>query len=733
MWYIILYDMTGAEVARLPLTADAVLSIGSDPSSSLLLPDAAPAQAFVYLTEGYPVIEDGGSGTTILDGFALAAPAYLTAESQLVFGGYALYPYFDDAAFVPPPPPPPPDMAMAPPPPPDMVPPAMLAAMPATAGYHPEASYPPQASLAQGGGQIQINTGEHEVDPAVAAGPVQFGIDAVPIAKRQLKLIAREGYLDGREFILAYDDFFDIGRAPNVELVVDDPSVSRVHARLTLEEGGTLLVQDLRSTNGTFINGKEVKREHASIGDRIRIGEVPFYLAAIGEAGMGGGRFSIAQYKKLMFMFLGIIFLFVGYAIVQVALQKRYKEPEDRTMMEASYDENIKARVARVKAEADELTRLDDWDEAISKYREALSLVPDDRDIKEKMAHALFEKRNYEIFKRALDLKNRMTHEFRIEALKTFGEIDPKSQYYRADVTPIIMELKQDLARHYRDEGTARVKVQHFQQAHENLCRYFELDSRLDDLKTEEQIRLDLQTAERALRNRKEFVPCEAERFLTPRIPVDEMWARQAKDAIFKKYPAGIADQVLVYFTGNPKDAILALQEFVKHPKHKRKFAQHTSLIIELQAQLQNIVQGYEAGETKLQIGDAEGARKEWEVVLNVDRNIIPEGFKSRYSRNIGNRLAKSFYIDGRKSLDLYRYEEAFEFFKKGMDLDPDDTTELLEGLKELEQKSADFMDEAQQMRDSGNTTGAKKLAERVLRITVENSPNNKKARDLLK
>ena len=726
MWYIIIYDMNGVEMARVPVSADAVVSIGSDPGSVLMLPGLAPAQAFLYLTEGYPVIEDGGSQSTMIDGFALVEPAYLTAESQIGFGPYTAYAWFDDAAFMMPGAA---DQLPPPPPPPDMMPPA-------DAGYYPDpAAYPPAEELSAGGGQIQVNTGEHDLVPvaALAGSSVSFGSDAQIIGRRQLKLIAREGYLDGREFVLAYDEAFDIGRAPNVEIVVDDPSVSRMHARLSLEEGGTLLVQDLRSTNGTYINGKEVKREHASVGDRLRIGEVPFYVAAVGESAAGGARFSVAQYKKLVFTFIGILFLFGVIGVIQVAKRKAYKPPTDKKAVEASYDENIKARVARLKAEADEMTRMDEWDEAVAKYREALGLVPDDGDIKDKLNLALFEKRNYGVFKEALELKNRMTHEMRIKALERFGAIDKKSQYYRADISPLIVELKQDLARHYRDEGTALFKGQQYPLAHENLCQYFELDARLDDLKGEEQVRLDLQHSEKVLKGRKDFVPCDAMRFHEPRIPVDEMWAKQAKAAIFKKYPEGIAEQVLTYFIGDPKNAMFGLEELIKNPKNKKKFAEHSQLIVDLQGQLRSVVQGYEAGETKLQSGDADGARTEWSVVLTVDKTIIPEGFKSRYSRNIGNRLAKSYYLDGRKSLDLYRYEESFDYFKKGMDLDPDDTTELLEGFKELEQKAGEFIDEAVSLYDSGNAEAAKKIFLRISKITLESSPTHKKAKSYLK
>lgn len=65
-----------------------------------------------------------------------------------------------------------------------------------------------------------------------------------------------------------------IGRVKGVDFVVDAPLVSRVHCRLTAEAVGRLEVQDLRSTNGTFVNGRRVARATLNVGDRLRVGRV---------------------------------------------------------------------------------------------------------------------------------------------------------------------------------------------------------------------------------------------------------------------------------------------------------------------------------------------------------------------------------------------------------------------------------------------------------------------------
>ena len=64
-----------------------------------------------------------------------------------------------------------------------------------------------------------------------------------------------------------------IGRAARADFIVDRALVSRLHCRLTAGDE-KLEVQDLSSTNGTFVNGKRVKRAQIASGDRLRVGRI---------------------------------------------------------------------------------------------------------------------------------------------------------------------------------------------------------------------------------------------------------------------------------------------------------------------------------------------------------------------------------------------------------------------------------------------------------------------------
>lgn len=66
-----------------------------------------------------------------------------------------------------------------------------------------------------------------------------------------------------------------VGRATGADFIVDAPLVSRVHCRLTAEASGeSLLVQDLDSTNGTYVNGQRVTRATLRTGDRLGVGRM---------------------------------------------------------------------------------------------------------------------------------------------------------------------------------------------------------------------------------------------------------------------------------------------------------------------------------------------------------------------------------------------------------------------------------------------------------------------------
>jgi hypothetical protein len=70
------------------------------------------------------------------------------------------------------------------------------------------------------------------------------------------KLSVRQGPRPNLVFELDADSY-TIGREAGNEIVIEDPQVSRRHATLT-QQGTTYVLEDIGSTNGTYVNGKRV-------------------------------------------------------------------------------------------------------------------------------------------------------------------------------------------------------------------------------------------------------------------------------------------------------------------------------------------------------------------------------------------------------------------------------------------------------------------------------------------
>ena len=79
------------------------------------------------------------------------------------------------------------------------------------------------------------------------------------------------GRYQGGEYPLPASGEIVIGRSSELDMVLVEDMVSRRHARILVADGKVVL-EDLGSTNGSFVNGERVQRAELNAGDRILIG-----------------------------------------------------------------------------------------------------------------------------------------------------------------------------------------------------------------------------------------------------------------------------------------------------------------------------------------------------------------------------------------------------------------------------------------------------------------------------
>jgi hypothetical protein len=104
-------------------------------------------------------------------------------------------------------------------------------------------------------------------DPDVVAG--SLAIEAVVDERAQTLALERP---DGTRIALA--DGLTLGRADDNAIVVRDARASRKHARI-VADGTGWSVEDTGSSNGTFVDGAEVRRSRLDRGQTLTIGDTP--------------------------------------------------------------------------------------------------------------------------------------------------------------------------------------------------------------------------------------------------------------------------------------------------------------------------------------------------------------------------------------------------------------------------------------------------------------------------
>jgi FHA domain-containing protein len=113
--------------------------------------------------------------------------------------------------------------------------------------------------------------------PAVVAdrpGAVESAEPALGSERPVLVVEGGGGLREGAAFTL--DGSTTIGRSPETDIQIEDSFASGRHARI-YEREGYLYIEDMGSTNGTYLNGERLDARELLRGqDRIRIGETKF-------------------------------------------------------------------------------------------------------------------------------------------------------------------------------------------------------------------------------------------------------------------------------------------------------------------------------------------------------------------------------------------------------------------------------------------------------------------------
>jgi pSer/pThr/pTyr-binding forkhead associated (FHA) protein len=237
------------------------LVFGRDATCDVVVPgkDVSRRHAEIVQTpKGYLIVDSSTNGTSVND-VRIEGQRLLARADVITIGEEKFRFYADTAAAAPPPPTP------APPAPPAPAPPSGNPSSGPAAGVPPtsrSAAPPPPIPATQ---------------DSSAARKLRETVHGMPAAQRPsaplASFLVRSGALKGQRLAVR-TPIANIGRADYNDLVFPDESVSTSHAKLQRREGVWVIV-DLDSTNGTFVDGDQIKGEAAlAPGTNVRFGEI---------------------------------------------------------------------------------------------------------------------------------------------------------------------------------------------------------------------------------------------------------------------------------------------------------------------------------------------------------------------------------------------------------------------------------------------------------------------------
>lgn len=100
-------------------------------------------------------------------------------------------------------------------------------------------------------------------------------------SRANLALRFISGKYQGGEFPLGEGQEIVVGRSSDLDMVLVEEMVSRRHARIRMQDG-VIHIEDLDSTNGTFVNGEKIQATELREGDRVLIGTSILKVVSVG-------------------------------------------------------------------------------------------------------------------------------------------------------------------------------------------------------------------------------------------------------------------------------------------------------------------------------------------------------------------------------------------------------------------------------------------------------------------
>jgi ABC transport system ATP-binding/permease protein len=465
-----------------------------------------------------------------------------------------------------------------------------------------------------------------------------------------------------------------IGRAAECDVVLDDDSVSRRHAELYRDERGLYRLRDLGSANGTFVDGRQARKDELlSEGARLRFGDVELLLWRPAAAP--------AERSRRRQVLLGaLVLLLSALGAVFWAQERRREERAGQAAAEAATPED---EAAALTAQAQAALESDRFDEAARLSQQASEKDPLAQAPRRLVVQARREQDAAKAYEAAV-AKAAVGGED--EALRLFAGIDPQSRFF-AKARIKAKDLAQGLVRSHGRACLARLSHDAWDEAAAACAAALDIKCQLASSLEQDPLYKALRRAEKALARK---VPWSCPPQLAPlfhdSLPGDEQAAAEAQKALRARYPdEKVLAAVQAYAKGELQQAMrnLGSPQVAKGPS--------AALAAEAAERVRLVDGRFREGQTALLRGELTKVDELWGQALAADAALLPAGVGSYYEGQMRSALCAAHSKAGDERAAKGQYTGAYDDYLRGLAVSPKDP-HLLDQLARLEKVAEELV-----------------------------------------
>lgn len=485
------------------------------------------------------------------------------------------------------------------------------------------------------------------------------------------QLVARDGPYKGERFLLN-DGETTVGRVPGNDVILDDASVSRRHAKI-VKTGGTFTLFDLRSSNGTRVNGSKVTREELKDGDAILFGDIPVvFTTRPGDTSLVENRKRAGGRRLRIAILLGVLVLVATVVVVGILFKPPPPPPP------VPPEQLLEQQRLQIRADLDrgnEGLRQGDFLTAESAFRAVLQRDPINAEANAGLMRVAGERTNQRTFDQAEGIFQTRRE---LERAKSLYESVPEDSVFRARATDRLRELRRALAEVSRDQGLDQCRVRAWAACQQKLCAFFQGWPADEQPPDGERLRAELARAEAQLRRAPDFQPCA----LPEGVTSSEREAIVA--ALTERYPdVNIRNVVVEYAEADMVEA----KELIRRLENTRAYRERLPEIERIRSKL-DICDGQAADVFRqIQAGDLESAEQSYRTLVDADTALLPEAMPHAFRDEVARQIGDAFFDRGTAAQATGDFRATFQWWSKGKLVAPENAR-LVRGLFDLRQRA---------------------------------------------